>query len=742
MVIAEIGVNFDGDLETARRMIDRAADCGVDAVKFQTFRAEEFISDRSMEFTYHTGSGPVTENAYAMFKRLELPGEWHRVLCDHARERGVRFLSSAADPEAADLLVDLGALPLKLASEDLINLRLLRHVAELGVPLLLSTGMAEEWEIERALHELSSHGAGPVTLLHCVSLYPTPPNQAHLQRLPALRARFGLPVGYSDHTMGTEAALAATALGAVIIEKHFTLDRTAPGPDHAMAADPEDMAALTRGVRLVAAMLGERSLAPSPGERTTRGSYRRGLVATRPLAKGTVLQAEDMALKRPSAGLHPFLLDQASGLRLTRPLDRDEPIHQEDLQDSAGLPKPSLLTTGLFLPYGRQRVTAEDRDAVDRTLAGDFLTSGPEGQSFEREFAQAVGASHAVSCSSGTSALHLATMALGIGPEDTAIVPAVTFVATANAVLYQGGRVVFSDVCPETGLMRPEDLTAALDRVGGRARLVLPVYLGGQAVDLPAIADIARGAGASVVVDACHALGGVDAAGLPVGSDASGVAATIFSLHAVKTLTSGEGGMVVSADPALAATARSRRNHALNRDPKQWTQAAQAFTEGVPNPWYYEVETLGYNYRLTDIQAALGRSQLRRLNRMVEDRRQIRAAYAEALAPLAPLVRLVPTTDGGRPSWHLAQVLIDFARAGVDRASVMARLKAGGIGTQVHYIPLYRQPLYQRMVDLKDQTFPNAEAFYQRVLALPLHEGMALGEVERVVQTLREVFSP
>ncbi|MCB2198756.1 N-acetylneuraminate synthase family protein [bacterium] len=330
-VVAEIGVNHNGDYDLAVRSIDAAVEAGVDAVKFQTFRAEEFMADPDHMYEYENQGEVVRESMYEMFKRLELPESWHGKLKAYSEEKGVDFLSSAADPLSANLLVRLGVPALKLASEDLINLPLLAHVGSLGQPVIVSTGMGDEHEVEQALETLKLGGCDDILLLHCVSLYPTPDEEVNLQRMIALRDRFGLPVGYSDHSWGIEASLAATALGALFIEKHFTLDRTLPGPDHALSSDPAEMKALVEGVRKVVRQLGATTIQPSPGEAAARRSFRRSIVAKTDLPVGTVLNSTHLHLKRPGTGLPPSRLERLLGKTLLRPLTQNEQLRDEDV---------------------------------------------------------------------------------------------------------------------------------------------------------------------------------------------------------------------------------------------------------------------------------------------------------------------------------------------------------------------------------------------------------------------------
>ncbi|MGJ3232193.1 MAG: UDP-4-amino-4,6-dideoxy-N-acetyl-beta-L-altrosamine transaminase [Oceanicaulis sp.] len=382
-----------------------------------------------------------------------------------------------------------------------------------------------------------------------------------------------------------------------------------------------------------------------------------------------------------------------------------------------------------FLPYGRQSIDEADIAAVTRVLKSDYLTTGPEIPAFEAEFAAATGATRAVACNSATAGLHLALDGLGIGPGDVCIVPTITFLATANAARYCGADVVFADVDPSSGLMTAETFAEALARAGGRAKAVLPVHLAGALCDMAAIAPLAREAGLAIIEDSCHALGGIDAAGDAVGACTLSDAAT-FSFHPVKTIASGEGGMVTTRDSRLADHMARARSHGVERDPA-------AFRRGdlKDAPWAYEQHQLGWNYRMPDILAALGRSQLARLPRFAARRARLCALYDEALADLAELVTPPAPQPGVTPCRHLMNVAIDFFAAAVTRSEVMARLKAQGVGSQVHYIPVHTQPYYTALCG--EQALPGARAYYEATLSLPLFPDMEAEDVTRVAGALK-----
>lgn len=396
----------------------------------------------------------------------------------------------------------------------------------------------------------------------------------------------------------------------------------------------------------------------------------------------------------------------------------------------------------ITLPYGRQCIEDDDIAAVVAVLKSDILTTGPAVAAFESALAKVTAAPHAVACANGTAALHLAALALDLGPGDAVIVPSLTFLATANAARYVGAEVVFADVDPATGLMGPDHLMEALGRCGDLApKAVFPVHLNGQSCDMAALAPLARRHGLKIVEDACHALGGAQeiASGWsPVGA---GILADMacFSFHPVKTVAMGEGGAVTTADADLAARLRLARSHGMTRDPGAFLQPDEALgPDGQVNPWYYEMAAPGFNYRACDIVCALGASQLAKLGRFVAARDALVAAYDRALAPLAPWVRPVARAAHSRPAWHLQVARIDFAGRGTHRAQVMRALAERAILTQVHYLPVHRQPYYrQRYPGL---TLPGADAYYRDCLSLPLFVGMTEADVERVAQTLGDIL--
>jgi UDP-4-amino-4,6-dideoxy-N-acetyl-beta-L-altrosamine transaminase len=380
------------------------------------------------------------------------------------------------------------------------------------------------------------------------------------------------------------------------------------------------------------------------------------------------------------------------------------------------------------LPYGRHLIDDDDVTAVCEVLRGGALTTGPAVAAFEDALCQATGARYAVACANGTAALHLATLALGLGPGDRVVVPAITFLASANAVRYVGAEVVFADVDPATGLMGPQQLASALQGAGG-ARAAIPVHLNGQCVEMAALQATAEAHAVTLVEDACHAIG-TRHAGARVG-DCQSSAMAAFSFHPVKTIAMGEGGAVTTNDAALHTRLCRMRSHGMVRDGFEHTELALD-PEGRPNPWYYEMPELGFNYRASDIHCALASSQLRKLPGFVARRQALAGRYDALLPRLAPRVRPLGRVAGCAPAWHLYVVQIDFAPG--ERARVMRQLGAAGITTQVHYLPVYQQPYYRRRYGA--QHLPGAEAYYARALTLPLFAGMEDADVDRVVDAL------
>ena len=374
------------------------------------------------------------------------------------------------------------------------------------------------------------------------------------------------------------------------------------------------------------------------------------------------------------------------------------------------------------LPYGRQSITEADIEAVADVLRSDWLTTGPKVGEFEEAFAEATGAEHAVAVTNGTAALHAAIAALEIGPGDEVIVTPMTFAASANAVLYEGGTPIFADVEPDTLLLDPETVEA---RVTERTRAVVAVDYAGQPCDYDAIREVTDRHGLALVSDACHALGG-SYKGRPVGSLGD---LSTFSLHPVKPMTTGEGGVITTSDAELARSMRVFRNHGITTDHRQRSEQGGFF---------YEMVSLGYNYRLTDVQCALGLSQLDRLPTWVRQRQALAQRYDAALAG-HEAVRTLTVRDGVEHAYHLYMVELELETLTADRAEVFAALRAEGVGANVHYIPVHLHPYYRDRFGYGPGVCPVAEAAYERLITLPLFPAMTASDVDDVVTALDKV---
>lgn len=325
-IIAEAGVNHDGDHDIAHRLIDIAADCGADAVKFQTYSTDALASTDAPKAAYQiTGDN---ESQHAMLKRLELPRAFLGSLKAHCEGRGLVFLSTPFDPGSAEFLAKLGVLAFKTPSQELINLPFLRQIASYARPMIVSTGNGTLAEVEAAMNAIQP---APVALLHCVSQYPASPADANLRAMDTLARAFGVPVGFSDHTLGTSIPIAAVALGATVIEKHFTLDRTRPGPDHRASLEPDELKAMVRDIRAVESALGDGIKRPVKAEAEVGRVARKSLVASRDLEAGAVLKTSDLEAKRPGTGLSPALTDLIVGRKLRASLTKGALITLESL---------------------------------------------------------------------------------------------------------------------------------------------------------------------------------------------------------------------------------------------------------------------------------------------------------------------------------------------------------------------------------------------------------------------------
>ena len=397
-----------------------------------------------------------------------------------------------------------------------------------------------------------------------------------------------------------------------------------------------------------------------------------------------------------------------------------------------------------FLPYGRQSVDQVDIDSVVKALQSDYLTTGPIVAEFESALASQLGAAYAVVCSSATAALHLAALAAGLGPKKGAVVPSITFVASANAVRFVDAPVYFSDVGENDGLMSVETMRSAIASADGDVGAVVPVHLNGQCADMEEIHRLAREEGMVVIEDASHAIGssycnqaGVSSAvGSCFYSDMC-----VFSFHAIKNIAMAEGGAVTTNDGKFYRKLMEFRNHGIVRDEGRFCLPELAFSSnGELNPWYYEMQSLGFNYRSNDVQCALGLSQLSKLDKFSKRRRKLVARYDRNLQSLGSRVQPIARVDRGAVCWHLYPILIDFTKLEISRAWLMNSLAENGIGTQVHYMPVHQQPYYQNLIG-GDVELAGCVKYYQRVLSLPLYYDLLETDVDQISDTLTQLLN-
>ena len=331
-IIAEAGVNHNGNIVLAKKLIDAAVEAGADAVKFQTFKDKNIVTPTAEKADYQKHTTGAGESQYEMIKKLELSETDFRDLSDYAKEAGIIFLSTPFDEESVDLLDQIGVPAFKVPSGEITNFPLLKKVAQKSKPIILSTGMATLGEVEEALNYLKKHGAEEIVLLHCTTSYPAPVMSVNLRAMETLRCAFQVPVGYSDHTEGITIPIAAAAMGACIIEKHFTLDRTLPGPDHRASLEPQELAAMVKAVRDVELAHGDGIKGPTEEEEAIKRVARRSIVAKCDMSAGKSITEDDLVIKRPGTGIEPRYFDSILQMRARVPIQKDQVIQWDMIE--------------------------------------------------------------------------------------------------------------------------------------------------------------------------------------------------------------------------------------------------------------------------------------------------------------------------------------------------------------------------------------------------------------------------
>ena len=377
-----------------------------------------------------------------------------------------------------------------------------------------------------------------------------------------------------------------------------------------------------------------------------------------------------------------------------------------------------------MIPYGRQEIDDADVAAVIEVLRSDWLTTGPKVEQFERDIAHYVGAKHAVAVSSGTAALHAAMYALGITSGDEVIVSSMTFAASANCIVFQEGLPVFADVDPDTLLIDPERVE---EKIGPRTKAIVAVDYAGHPCDYDTLGVLAGKYRLKLVADACHSLGAA-LRSRPVGSLAD---MSVFSFHPVKHITTGEGGMVTTDDAVFAQRMRRFRNHGIATDHRERQSRGE---------WFYEMVDLGYNYRITDFQCALGMSQLHKLNEWIDRRQRIAGRYSGAFEDL-PGIRPLAVRPQVSHAYHLFVIRVDAKDAGITRDQLFRTLREQGIGANVHYIPVHLHPFYRSRFNTGAGLCPVAEHAYREILSLPVFPGMTDEDVETVIEAVKKAVS-
>jgi UDP-4-amino-4,6-dideoxy-N-acetyl-beta-L-altrosamine transaminase len=391
-----------------------------------------------------------------------------------------------------------------------------------------------------------------------------------------------------------------------------------------------------------------------------------------------------------------------------------------------------------MIPYGRHHIDQNDIDAVLAVLTSGALSQGPAIEAFEKAIAESVGAKYSVAVSSATAGLHIAATAAGVTANTTLVSSPITFVASTNAGLYNNSSIAFADVEQDTINMDPVSLKKVLEK-HPNTKVVMPVHFAGLPCNMPEIKRLADQAGAHVIEDAAHALGATYPSGEKVGSCKYSLM-TVFSFHPVKAIAAGEGGMITTNDESVYRKLLRLRSHGINKLDDSFQEPTQAYTNGVQNLWYYEMQELGYHYRITDIQAGLALSQYKKLDKFIARRKELVAKYDAAFTQMKNVRPAQPTLNRTQSGHHLYVVRINFEAIGISRNDFMKELRKRDIGSQVHYIPVPAQPFYRRL-GFKPEDYPNANQYYQEALSIPLFYDLTFEQQNMVIAAFKELAS-
>ncbi len=402
-----------------------------------------------------------------------------------------------------------------------------------------------------------------------------------------------------------------------------------------------------------------------------------------------------------------------------------------------------------MISYGKQTIDESDITAVTDALRSGWLTQGFHVEEFEDTFADYCNAHYAVACCNGTAALHLAYLAAGLGRNDSIITSPLTFAATANAALYAGAKPYLADINPTTYNISPDKIDKTVSHINTNdndhpLKAIVPVHFAGLPCNMEAISTIAKKNNLVIIEDACHALGAKwqdnDGNWHKVGSCSHSHAA-VFSFHPVKSITTGEGGIITTNDKDLYEKLKLFRCHGITKDQESFINNNLAYTENTPNPWYYEMQALGFNYRITDIQCALGTNQVKKIDKFMERRQEIATVYNESLKD-SPHIKLPVAQKNSQSANHLYTVQITFDSLSTTRNEFFKRMQKKGISLQVHYIPIHLQPYYQKRFRFKEGDFPEAESFYKNAVSLPIYPSLTDNDLKHIVESIIEGLKP